>query len=101
MKYLIISKPISKPVGTPMSPDKAREAFKASQAYGNKFLEDGTHDCIYAFLGGGGFAITNADSADEVYKHLLNYPMYSSYIWEVKPLLDWNKTFDTVINTIE
>jgi hypothetical protein len=82
-------------------PDKVVEAFKASQAYGNNLKENGIFDCMYAFYEGGGFTVANADSNDEVYKHLLSYPMYSSFIWEVKPLLDWDKTFETGIGTLE
>ena len=83
-----------------MPPEKLADAYKACQAYGNTFLDDGTFDCAYAFFGGGGLAIVNADSHDEVYKNLLNYPMYGSFQWEVKPLLDWNKTFETVLDML-
>lgn len=97
MKYLIVAKP----GGEPVPPDKLLDAYKACQKYGNVFADDGTFDCIYAFYNGGGFAITNADSHDEVYKQLLSYPMYASFIWEVKPLLDWNKTFDTILENFK
>ena len=97
MKYLIVAKP----GGDPVPPDQLQDAYKGSQKYGNAFIDDGTFDCIYAFFEGGGFAVTNANSHDEVYKQLLSYPMYSSFIWEVKPLLDWNKTFETVQGMFE
>jgi hypothetical protein len=96
MKYLIVSKP----GGQPLPPDQVVDAYKASQAYINKLLDDGTFDCVYGFFKGGGFGVANADSHDEVYKLLLNYPMYSVFIWEVKPILDINKTFETGISTL-
>ena len=97
MKYLISAK-IG---GESVPPDKLLEAYKASQDYGNKLMEDGTFDCMFAFFEGGGCGIINAGSHDEVYKYLLNYPMYSSFIWEVKPLLDWNRTYDTIIGALK
>jgi len=97
MKFLIVAKP----GGAPLAPEKAFETYQAAQAYGNKFLEDGTHDCSYAFFGGGGMAITNADSADDVYKNLIKYPMFPNFQWEVKPLLDWNKTFNSILDTFK
>ena len=92
MKYLFVAKP----GGELLPPEKAMEAYKASQTYGNERLEDGRYDCAYAFFEGGGFAIVNADSHDEVYNQLLKYPMFAQFIWEVKPLLDWNKTFTSI-----
>lgn len=97
MKFLVVAKP----GGQPLAPEKAQEAYKAAHAYGNKYLEDGTYDCLYAFFGGGGFAITNAESADEVYRILIQYPMYPNFEWKVTPLLDWNKTFESVFNTFQ
>lgn len=97
MKFLIIAKP----GGAPIAPDKAHETYKAAQTYGNNFLEDGTHDCAYAFFGGGGLAISNADTADEVYKNLIKYPMYPNFVWEVTPLLDWNETFGSILSAFK
>ena len=97
MKYIVISKP----GGNPVPPDQLADAYKASQAYGNKLLEDGTFDCAYAFFEGGGFAIVNADSPDQVYHYLLNYPMFSSFLWDVKPLLDWDKTFESALGIVK
>ena len=97
MKFLIVGKP----GGSPLPPEKALEANRAAHAHGKKLLEGGTHDCAYAFFGGGGLAITNADSADEVFKILMSYPMYSQFIWEVTPLLDWDKTFTTIFKLYE
>ena len=97
MKYLIVGKP----GGEPVPPDKLVDAYKACQAFGNKLMEDGTFDCMYSFYEGGGFGIVNADSHEEVYKHLLNYPMYASFVWKVKPILDWNKTFETILGAFK
>jgi hypothetical protein len=97
VKFLIVAKL----GGEPLAPDKAFETYKAAQAYGNKLVEDGTHDCSYAFFGGGGIAIANADSADEVYRNLTKYPMWQNFLWEVTPLLDWNQTFDSILATFK
>ena len=43
---------------------------------------------------GGGFAITNADSHEEVTDSLLEYPLYPFFNWEVKPLSDWSHSYD-------
>jgi hypothetical protein len=97
MKYLVVAKP----GGEPVPPDKLLDAYKASQAYGNKLKENNSFDCVYAFFEGGGCGIIEADSHDEVYKHMVNFPMFSSFIWEVQPLLDWNKTYDTIIGALK
>jgi hypothetical protein len=38
---------------------------QAHKEYLTASLADGSIDCIYAFVGGGGFSISNADSADD------------------------------------
>jgi hypothetical protein len=88
---------LAKPGGEPLLQENAAEVYKAAQAFGNERLENGMYDCAYAFFKGGGFAIVNADSHDEVYNQLLKYPMFAQFIWEVKPLLDWNKTFESIL----
>ena len=93
MKFLIVAKL----GGAPLAPETAFETYKAAKAYGNKLLEDGKQDCMYAFFGGGGMAIANADSADEVYRNLTKYPMWQNFLWEVTPLLDWDQTFDSLL----
>ena len=72
------------------------DLFKAAQKYGNAMVKDGTFDCVYAFFKGGGFAVANAGSHEEAYDLLTSYPMYPFFEWEVKPILDWDKTFENI-----
>lgn len=94
MKYLIVAKPTN----TPMPEGQEYELFKAAQDYGNAKLKDGTFDCAYAFFNGGGFAIANVASHEEAYDLITSYPMYFFFEWEVKPILDWDKTFENILN---
>jgi hypothetical protein len=59
-------------------------------------LQDGM-ECHYNFFGGGGFAISNADSHEEILGNLLSYPLYPFFVWEVVPLLDWEESIGKYI----
>lgn len=89
MKYLVIGKNT-----VPISPEKGADLFQAAKQYIKAKIADGTYDCHYVFADTeGGFAITNADSHEEVLSGIMDYPLYPFFSWEVKPLCNWNQSY--------
>ena len=66
MKYLVIAKPGA----IPIPPDQGEQLLQASKDWIKAKLGDGSIDVTYNFFGGGGFAISNADSHETVLKEL-------------------------------
>ncbi|MEZ5078679.1 MAG: hypothetical protein R2725_14695 [Solirubrobacterales bacterium] len=59
-------------------------------------LSDGTFDCVYGFIEGGGFAVANVDSHKEVLELMADYPLFGFVSWEVKPLFAFKEGIDVV-----
>ena len=93
MKYLVIAKTGT----TPIPPDQGEKLLQASKAWIEAKIADGSIDVSYNFFGGGGFAISNSDSHEEVLENLLSYPMYPFFVWEVKPILDFEESINQYI----
>ena len=64
-------------------------------------VKRGEVDCAYAFVGGGGCSIQNANSAEEVNERLFGSPLGLFYEFEVRPLSDYGKFMDTVAQALE
>jgi hypothetical protein len=90
MKFLILGKPRA---GAHPVEDRAA-ANKAAKAMLEKLLEDGTLDCSYQLVGGGGVAIGNADTAEDLLRVLWSYPLFSQFEWHVEPLVESVKVFE-------
>jgi hypothetical protein len=88
MKYFVSATP------GPMPP--APEQLDAAIAWLEGKLDDGTFDCLYGFIEGGGFSITNAGSHGEVLDLMADYPLFGMVIWEIRPLLEFKEGIDTV-----
>jgi hypothetical protein len=88
MKYLVTATPGPLPP-SPELFDSAFEWLDAKQA-------DGTFDCLYGFLEGGGISVVNADSHGAVLELMADYPLYGMSVWEVRPLLAFREGIDTV-----
>jgi hypothetical protein len=58
-------------------------------------LDDGTFDCVFGYLEGGGFGIANVESHREVLELMADYPLYGLSTWEVRPLLEFKEGIDT------
>jgi len=93
MKYLVINKgprPGVKPADIPLAALQAtRDFLKAKRA-------DGTIDCMYAFATAGGVAIVNASTHEDLMP-LLRNPTAGFSEFEVHPLCDFEKSFDSLI----
>lgn len=88
MKYYVSATP------GPMPPTP--EQFDAAIAWLQGKVDDGTFDCLYGFIEGGGFSVANADSHREVLDLMADYPLYGLVTWEVRPLLEFRDGIDTV-----
>jgi hypothetical protein len=86
MKYMISATP------GPMPPTP--EQFDAAMAWLEGKLGDGTFDCLYGYLEGGGFSITNAGSHAEVLDLMAGYPLFGMVTWEIRPLLEFRQGTD-------
>ena len=88
MKYFVSATPGPMPP-TPEQLDAAIEWLEGK-------LDDGTFDCVFGFMEGGGFSVTNADSHREVLELMADYPLFGMVTWDVRPLLEFKEGIDTV-----
>lgn len=93
MKYLITAKPGL----TPIPIEQGAQLLQASKVWMQEKINDGTIDFVYNLFGGGGIALSNADSNEEVLANLLEYPLYAFFTWEVNPLLDFDVSLDQFV----
>ena len=88
MKYLISATP------GPMPPTP--EQFDAAMEWLEGKVDDGTFDCIFGYLEGGGFSVANVDSHREVLDLMADYPLFGLVTWEVRPVLELHEGDDTI-----
>ncbi|HEX4307072.1 MAG TPA: hypothetical protein VHZ54_13630 [Solirubrobacterales bacterium] len=88
MKYFVTATP------GPLPPSP--EQFDAAFGWLEAKLEDGTFDCLYGFLEGGGFSVTNADSHLDALGLMTGYPLFGLVTWDVRPVLDFKEGADTI-----
>jgi hypothetical protein len=68
-----------------MPPGAIAEVLSAQRDWLKRKLEDGTLDCAYGFIGGGGVGIANADSIEGVHALLVQSPGFAIGDNEVRP----------------
>jgi hypothetical protein len=88
MKYYVAARP------GPMPPSP--EQFDAAIEWLDAKVQDGTFDCIFGFMEGGGFSVLNANSHREVLDVMAEYPLFGLVTWDVQPLLEFKEGIDTV-----
>jgi hypothetical protein len=93
MKFLTIVRP------GPMPPPS--DVVRASQEWVNEKLDDGTFECVYSFLEGGGFSVGIADSLEEQMDLMQDYPLAPLVDFEVHPLVEANDGFERALAMIE
>lgn len=96
MKFLVIRKPR---MGASMMP--SGQMIRAHKEVVLDALKRGEIDCTYAFVGGGGFSIQNANSAEELNQRLMGSPLGIFYDFDVRALTDYAKYMDTVAQAFE
>jgi hypothetical protein len=95
MKYLLIRRPR---VGAERP---TAQTIRAQKEYVLGKLKEGVVDCTYAFVGGGGCSIINADSAEKLNEQLFGGPMALFYEYEIRPLSDYATFMDGVARAME
>lgn len=95
MKFLLIRKP------RPGVERPTSQAIRAQKEYVLGKVKEGVVDCTYAFVGGGGCSIINADSADKLNEQLFGGPLALFYEYEIRALSDYASFMDGVAAAIE
>jgi len=72
------------------------EQFDAAMDWLQSRLDDGTFDCIYGFMEGGGFSIANVDSHRAALELMTDYPLFGMVTWDVHPVLEFREGTDTI-----
>src|SRR5947209_18298032 len=88
MKYFVSATP------GPMPPTP--EQFDAAMSWLEGKVNDGTFDCIFGFMQGGGFSVVNADCDGRVLKLMSDYSLFGVVTWDVRPLEEFMEGADTV-----
>ncbi|MFL5838654.1 MAG: hypothetical protein ACJ76K_19020 [Solirubrobacteraceae bacterium] len=88
MKYYVAARP------GPMPPSP--EQFDAAIEWLDAKVQDGTFDCIFGFMEGGGFSVLNANSHREVLDVMAEYPLFGLVTWDVQPLLEFKEGIETL-----
>ena len=96
MKFLVIRKPR---MGTGMVPTGGM--IRAHKEVLLNAVKRGDADCAYAFLGGGGFSIQNANSAEELNQRMMGSPLALFYEFDVRALTDYAKFMDSVAEAMD
>jgi hypothetical protein len=96
MKFLVIRKVRT---GTGMTP--GAEVVRAHKEVVLSAVKCGDADCAYAFVGGGGFSIQNANSAEDLNQRLMSSPLALFYEFEVHALADYGRFMETVAENLE
>lgn len=88
MKYMISAAP------GPMPPTP--EQFDASLEWLQGKLDDGTFECVYGHMEGGGFSVSEAASHTEALETMAEYPLFGLVTWEVRPVLAFGEGTDII-----
>ena len=95
MKFLLIRKPR---VG--VQPPTA-QTIRAQKEYVLGLAKKGVVDCVYAFVGGGGCSIVNAESHEKLNEMLFAGPMALNYEYEMHALSDYGSFMEGVAGAFE
>jgi muconolactone delta-isomerase len=86
MKYLITTR---RRDGVQMPPDAVAGMLLAQQEWLRERASDGTFDAVYTFAqGGGGIAIANVGSGEELSELVSGSPLFALSNVDVQPLAD-------------
>ena len=95
MKVLTIARPL------PDAAPPSAAVVRAAKEWIDEHRRNGTIDCIYGFMTGGGVSISNADSPDECHRLLMSYPMHAWMAFEIHPLCDIDRAFEVFLEAIQ
>jgi hypothetical protein len=93
MKFLIFARP------GPMPPPA--DLARAAQEWLHAKLDDGTFECVYGFLEGGGFSVGTAESHEQTMDLMLEYPLAPFVQYEVHPLVEVDDGFERLFAMLD
>jgi hypothetical protein len=91
MKFLVTVTPRR---DAPIPPGVVADILSAQQEWLNQKAADGTVECDYGFVGGGGCGIVNADSHEEMHALIVGSPAFGIGDYEIRALADRNETIE-------
>lgn len=84
-----------------VAPDEAfLSTLQAHKEWHGSATKNGQIEAIYGFPEGGGVAIVNAKSAEELHEQLLQSPLSLYLETEVRPLIEFNEGLDRVMQAV-
>jgi hypothetical protein len=95
MKFLLIRKP------RPGAERPTSKMIRDHKEYVLSSVKDKTIDCTYAFLGGGGCSIVNAESAEQLNERIFASPLALFYEYEIRALSDYATFMEGVARALE
>ena len=99
MKFLVTT---TRRQTAPMPPQAIAEILTAQRGWFDEHLADGTYDCAYAYAqGGGGVAIANAQTTEELNHILTGSPLWPIADFDVVPLTDVKIALENGARAIE
>jgi hypothetical protein len=98
MKFLVIT---ARRQQTHTSPEVMADVLSLQRQWIHDRVDEGTIETIYGFPYGGGVAVVNADSGDELTSLLMGSPGYMTLDWEIRPLGDIDVVLANAIETFE
>ncbi len=96
MKFLVVAEPRE---GV-QAPENYRELIQATTKWFEAKLADGSVDCVYQTVDGGGLAIVNVDSHEALWKQLMSYPLGMLVNFRAEPLIDIQFTFKKILESL-
>jgi len=96
MKYLVMTKRRA-------SVQAVADVMRTTKQYVNDELSSGRADCVYLFASGdgSGMGIANADSPEQLVESLLKHPEYQNFEWDIRPLCDFNRITDKMLEALQ
>jgi muconolactone delta-isomerase len=99
VKFLVIA---TRREQVPVPPEAVPVMLNADREWLNDLVASGTLDFVYGFAeGGGGVAIANAKSGEELNTIIASSPAYPLLQWEIRPLAKIQTTFQNAIEMFE
>jgi len=93
MKFLTIARP------GPMPPPA--DVVRAAQQWVQEKRDDGTFECTYGFVEGGGLAIGIAPTVEGQMDLMLEYPLAPFVQYEVHPLIEADEGFQRLLTMLD
>lgn len=96
MKFAIVTRPLGN-----LPPEAAGPLFQAAKQWFSDKTKEGIIDAVYGFPEGGGLTIANADSHEDLMNTVRDFPLFPFVEWEIRPLVDINKSLDSAVQMFQ